>query len=117
VSGIGFAIPINYARGIASQLIRTGKAVHASLGVQGRSVNANDGLQQGAYLSQITPGGAADKAGLRQGDVIVVAGGRPIETYDQLAVLVDARKPGDKVAVTFFRGAGKHTVTVTLGKA
>ncbi len=116
-SGIGFAIPINYARGIAQQLIRSGKAVHASLGAQGRSVTANDGLDQGAYLSQIIPGQAAAKAGLQPGDVIVVADGKPVPSYDQLVVIVQAHKPGDSMSLTYFRGSAKRTTTLTLGAA
>lgn len=114
VSGIGFAIPINYARGIALQLIRTGKAVHASLGAHGRSATANDGLDQGAYLEQVVPSGAAGRAGLRNGDVIAAADGRPIVSYPQLVVIVQAHKPGDTISVTYFRGAAKKTTRVTL---
>lgn len=116
-SGIGFAIPINYARDIAQQLIRTGKAVHASFGAQGHSATANEGLEQGAFLVQITPAGAADTAGLKVGDVVVVADGKLIQTYDQLVVVVQAHKPGDTISMTYFRGAAKATVTVKLGSA
>jgi S1-C subfamily serine protease len=116
-SGIGFAIPINYARDIATQLIRSGKAVHASIGAQGHSATANDGLEQGAFLVQITPGGPAAKAGLKVGDVIVVADNSKIQSYDQLVVIVQAHKPGEKMTVTYFRGSAKLTATVTLGAA
>ena len=113
VSGIGYAIPINYARDIAQQLIRTGKARHGSLQAQGRTVT--DGGQQGAYLEQVIPNGAAARAGLQNGDVIVVAEGRPIRTFDQLVVLVQEHNPGDKIDVTYFRDASKKTATVILG--
>jgi S1-C subfamily serine protease len=115
VSGIGFAIPINYARDIAQQLIRTGKAVHASLGAHGRSATANDGLDQGAYLEQVIPSGAAAKAGLRNGDVVVTADGNPIVSYPQLAVIVQGHKPNDTISVTYFRGSAKKTARITLG--
>jgi len=114
VSGIGFAIPINYARDIAQQLIRTGKAVHASLGAHGRSSTANDGLDQGAYLEQVVPSGAAAKAGLRNGDVIVTADGKAIVGYPQLVVIVQAHRPGDSISVTYFRDSAKKTARVTL---
>ncbi|MGN6608688.1 MAG: trypsin-like peptidase domain-containing protein [Jatrophihabitans sp.] len=114
-SGLGFAIPINYARDIAQQLIRTGKAVHGSLSARGHSVQS--GIRFGAYLSQVQPGGAAAKAGLRNGDVIVVATGRVVQTFDALQVVVEEHKPGDKLDLTFYRGSAKHTVTVTLDKA
>ncbi|TAM83046.1 MAG: trypsin-like serine protease [Jatrophihabitans sp.] len=113
VSGIGYAIPIDYARRIAEQLIRTGTATHGSLQAQGRTVT--DGSQQGAYLEQVIPGGAADRAGLRNGDVIVVADGRPVLTFDQLMVLVQQHQPGDTMDVMYFRGADKRTASITLG--
>lgn len=114
VSGIGFAIPIDYARDIAQQLIRTGKAVHASLGAHGRSATANDGLDQGAYLEQVVPSGAAARAGLRNGDVIVAADGSPVLDYPQLVVVVQAHKPHDSIGVTYFRNSAKRTARVTL---
>jgi S1-C subfamily serine protease len=116
-SGIGYAIPINYARDIAQQLIRTGKALHAALGAQGRTATANEGLTQGAYLEQVVQGGAAAKAGLRNGDVIVTADGAATLTYDQLVVIVQKHKPGDAISVTYFRGAAKKTAKLTLGTA
>jgi serine protease Do len=117
VSGIGFAIPMNYARGIAQQLIRSGKAVHATIGAQGRSATANDGLDQGAYLEQVAPAGPAAKAGLRNGDVIVAADGKTVLGYPQLVVIVLSHKPGESINVTYFRGAAKKTAQVTLGTA
>jgi S1-C subfamily serine protease len=115
VSGIGYAIPINYARDIAQQLIKSGKAAHGSLDAQGRTVT--DGSQQGAYLEQVVPGGAADRAGLQNGDVIVVAAGHRIVSYDQLAVIIQAEKPGASIELTYFRKAVKNAVEVTLGTA
>jgi S1-C subfamily serine protease len=115
VSGIGYAIPINYARRIAEQLIETGTAEHGSIDAQGRSVT--DGSQQGAYLVQVHPGGAAAQAGLVNGDVIVVADGKAILNYDQLVVIVQEHQPGDQITVTYFHGNQKRTATVTLGSA
>jgi serine protease Do len=112
-SGIGYAIPIDYARSIATQLIQTGHARHGTLGAQGRTVT--DGLQQGAYLEQVVPKGPAARAGLRNGDVIVAADGVSVLTYDQLVVAVTHRNPGDRLSLTYFRGSKQHTATVTLG--
>jgi S1-C subfamily serine protease len=112
-AGIGYAIPVNYARQVATELIHTGKAVHASLGVQGRT--ATDGTQRGAYLVQVAPGGPAAAAKLTAGDVVVVAGSTPVQSYDQLAVIVQEHRPGDRLPLTFYRGAAKHTAVVTLG--
>lgn len=114
-SGIGYAIPIDYARTIALELIHTGKAIHASLGAQGRTVVA--GVHVGGYLVQVSPNGPAAKAGLKSGDVIVAAAGTVIQTFDQLVVLVQQRKPGDHLPVTYYpEGASqKKTTTVVLG--
>jgi S1-C subfamily serine protease len=115
VSGIGYAIPINHARDIATELIRTGKAEHASIGAQG--VTALSGLQVGGYIKQVSPGGPAAKAKLRPGDVIVVADKQAIQTFDQLIVIVQQHRPGDEIDVTYYRGNKKLTTTVELGKA
>jgi S1-C subfamily serine protease len=114
-NGIGYAIPINYARDIALQLIHTGKAVHASFGATGSTVLA--GLEVGAYIKQISPGGPADRAGLEPGDVIVVADGQVVQSFDQLTVIVEQHKPGDRISVTYYPkdSSTKVTTTVTLG--
>lgn len=117
ITGIGYAIPIDYARDIAEQLIRTGKAQHASIGAQGRTVvSATPGAQVGGYVVQISPGGPAAKAGLKQGDVVVAADGHVIQTFDQLTVIVQQHRPGDRIELTYYRKgtSTKSTVTVTL---
>ena len=111
--GLGFAIPIDEARSVATQLIRTGKAVHASIGLTARSVT--DGTRLGAYVLQIDPSGPAAKAGLKAADVIKLADGHLIQTADELTLAVGRHKPGDKISVRYVRGATEHTVTVTLG--
>jgi len=115
ISGIGYAIPINYARQIALELIHTGKAKHASLGAQG--VTALSGLQVGAYLRQVSPGGPAAKAGLKPGDVVVAADGRVVQAFDQLIVIVQQHEPGDRIKVAYYpkNSSTKRTATVTLG--
>lgn len=116
-SGIGYAIPINYARTIAEELIKSGKAVHGALGAQGRTATTSDSSEQGAYLEHVVPSGPADKAGLRDGDVVVAAGGKPVSSYDELVVIVQEHSPGTALSVTYFAGATKQTATVTLGSA
>jgi S1-C subfamily serine protease len=113
-TGIGFAIPINYARDIALQLIHTGKALHGSFGAQGKT--AVSGVEVGGYIVQISPGGAAAKAGLNTGDVIVAADGHVIHSFDQMIVIAQLHKPGDRISVTYYRknSATKTTTTVTL---
>ena len=114
-NGIGYAIPINYARDIALQLIHTGKAVHATFGATGATVLA--GLEVGGYIKQVSPGGPADDAGLKPGDVVVVADGKIVQSFDQLTVIVEQHKPGDQISVTYYpkNSSTKVTTTVTLG--
>jgi S1-C subfamily serine protease len=111
--GLGFAIPINYARTIAQALIRSGKVTHASLGISARTYT--DGPQDGAYLAQVTPGGPADKARLKAGDVVVAMDGTLIDSGDALTVAVLQHKPGDKVSLRYIRSGKQATASVTLG--
>jgi putative serine protease PepD len=107
--GVGFSIPSDTVKTVASQLIATGKAVHAYLGVGIDSTATN------ARLASVRDGGPAKQAGLKTGDVITAVGGTSIATGDDLSRAIDAQKPGDKVSVTYKRGGSEHTVTVTLG--
>jgi putative serine protease PepD len=106
--GVGFAIPSNTIKSIASQLISTGKAQHAFLGVELGSNTTS------ARVVSVRSGTPAAKAGLRAGDVITSLGGTKISTADQLRNAISAHKPGDKVTVTFTRNGTRHSVTLTL---
>ncbi|MCW2540486.1 MAG: Peptidase and chymotrypsin/Hap [Frankiales bacterium] len=111
--GIGFAIPIDTARTVAQELIRTGKVVHADMGVSSRSVT--DGSRDGAYLVQIVPNGPADKAGLKEGDVITLYDQTLIDSGDALTVAVSESKPGAQVTVHYVRAGVSAQTKVTLG--
>jgi S1-C subfamily serine protease len=111
-NGIGYAIPINYARKIALELIHTGTALHASLGAQGSTALA--GVRVGAYIKQVSPGGPADKAGLKPGDVVVAADGQVVQSFDQLTVIVQQHVPGDRISVTYYRSGTSHKATTTV---
>ena len=113
--GLGFAIPINSARNIAEQLIKTGRAVHASIGASTRSVT--DGTRLGAYILQIDPGQAAANAGLKEGDVIKLVDKTLISDSDSLIVAINQHKPGDVVAVRYVRAGQEKTTSLTLGTA
>ena len=112
--GLGFSIPINQARGIADQLTKSGKAVHAQLGVSVGD-NADGTSPGGASIAAVTPGGSAAKAGIAVGDVVTKVGNRSIDSADALIAAVRSSKPGDKITLTYTRGGDSHTATVTLG--
>jgi S1-C subfamily serine protease len=109
---LGFAIPIDQAKKIAEQLIRTGQVKHANFGVNTRSVSAN--TSEGAEVLNVTSGGAAAGAGLAVGDVITSFGGRPIGSSTELQVAVLDHDPGQAVTVVFARQGQQHSVQVTL---
>jgi S1-C subfamily serine protease len=113
--GLGFAIPIDTVRTIAQELITTGKAVHAALGVNARSVT--DGVKDGALVLNVQGNSPAAKAGIREQDVIIRLGGKSVQSSEELAVAIDAHKPGDTVPVEIVRGGRSQTVQVTLARA
>ena len=112
--GLGFAIPVDQAKRIADELISTGKATHASLGVQ---VTTDKGTP-GAKVMDVTQGGAAASAGVPKGVIVTKVDDRPINSADALVAAVRSKAPGDKVSLTYQDPAGSsRTVQVTLGKA
>lgn len=112
--GLGFAIPIDQAKRIADELISTGTASHASLGVQVTS----DKSAHGAKVVQVVPGGAAAAAGLPSGVVVTKVNDRTINSADGLVAAVRSKAPGDKITLTYLDPSGDtRTVQVTLGKA
>jgi putative serine protease PepD len=112
--GLGFAIPVDQAKRIADELIKSGTASHASLGVQ----VGNDAAVDGAKIVEVTSGGAAAAAGLPSGVVVTKVDDRVIGSADALVAAVRSRAPGDKVTLTYLDPSGKpQTVEVTLGKA
>ncbi|MFB9375560.1 S1C family serine protease [Kineococcus gynurae] len=117
--GLGFSIPSEQARRTAEQLIRTGRAVHPVIGVSLDPGYAGEGvriLQSAAADGSppVQPGGPADEAGLRAGDVILAIDGRAVTEAAELIVDIRARQPGDTVTLTVRRGSGTDEVPVTL---
>ncbi|MCL7456615.1 trypsin-like peptidase domain-containing protein [Micromonospora echinofusca] len=109
--GVGFAIPSNKAKDVAGKLQRGEKVSHPSLGV---SVTAAEG--GGALVAAVTPGSAAEKAGLQRGDVITRFGDKVVNDSDDLVGAVQAGKVGDRVEVTYKRNGTEARATVTLAE-
>ncbi len=107
--GVGFAVPSNTVTSIAAQLISTGKAQHALLGV---SVKTAAG---GVTVGQVSSGSAADSAGLKAGDVITAVDGTTVTTAEKLRAIIAGHKPGDTVTLTIQRSGSSKTLTATLG--
>ena len=113
--GLGFSIPVDQARSIAQQLIDTGTASHAQLGVSvGDTQGGIDGID-GARIASISPGGSASDAGLQPDDVITAVGDQAVDGADSLIATIRSHRPGDEVAVTYRRGGEEFTVSVALG--
>ena len=112
--GLGFAIPVDQAKRIADELISTGTASHASLGVQ----VSNDVTSHGAKIVEVVKGGPAATAGLPSGVVVTKVDDRVIASANALVAAVRSRAPGTKLTLTYVDPAGANqTVQVTLGKA
>ena len=115
--GVGFAIPSNTAQRIAQEIMKTGSATRAFLGVSARTAaqdqSANVGT--GAEIVSVEPGSSAADAGLQPGDVVTAVGDRPVTSSTELTAAVRSHAPGDKVALTVRRGNQTQTADVTLG--
>jgi S1-C subfamily serine protease len=135
--GIGFAVPVNTVRDVASQLIDRGRVEHPFLGVRAQSIDKqiadvfNLPVEQGLLVVRIFDGTGADNAGLRAGttevvvagesyllggDVIVEIDGKQATTPEDLREAVSAKEPGDKIDIEAYRGDDKRSFEVTLGR-
>ena len=124
-NGVGFAIPSNRVQSITSQIIQTGTVSHtgrAALGVRVESVDAtlaaqdNLSIDHGALIVSVVPNGAADKAHLQAGDVIVQIDNKPVNDISSLGDALLSKNPGDVVSVKVYRGNQQLTVSVKLGE-
>jgi 2-alkenal reductase len=120
--GIGFAIPSNRAREIAVQILAHGSVQHPFIGITYRAIDSQLQASQslsvdhGALVSKVTAGSPADKAGIKQGDVILAIDGQDIDLDNTLFSLLRKHSPGDKVKLTVLHAGKNNAVEVTLGQ-
>ncbi|MFE2848283.1 S1C family serine protease [Streptomyces scopuliridis] len=118
--GLGFAIPINQAKNVADQLIKTGKPVYPVIGATVTMAEGGEGATISSQGEGGTPAvvanGPAAKAGLKAGDVITKFNGTPIDSGPTLIGQIWTHKPGDKVTLTYKRDGKESTTQVTLGE-
>lgn len=122
-SGVGFAIPVNYAISLAQDIIEGKEPTHAQLGVSLTTVNASIAqrygfsVDEGAYVSAVVPDSGADKAGLQIGDIIVEFDGMDVASASDLMLDVRTKNPGDEVTVKYMRDGQEAEAKVTLGSS
>lgn len=118
--GLGFAIPINQAKNVAQQLIKTGTPVYPVIGATVRMDDKTGGAvisEEGAGgTSAVTKGGPADSAGLKAGDVITKFNDTVVDSGPTLIGEIWTHKPGDQVTLTYKRDGKTSTAQVTLGE-
>ncbi|MCC8936216.1 trypsin-like peptidase domain-containing protein [Bradyrhizobium sp. CCBAU 51753] len=117
--GIGFAIPANMARLVMEQIVDKGRVERGRIGVSLRDLqrSANPGRNEGAQIAEVAPGSPADKAGLRKGDIVIMADDRPIRTASQLRNKIGLARVGQDVKLTFARGERASSLVVRVAPA
>jgi serine protease Do len=121
--GVAFAIPINYAEQVESQILQTGKVEHGKLGVEVQTVDQSlaksFGLSApgGALVSKVQPDSAGAHAGLTAGDVILKYDGAPVEDAASLSMRVNTTAPGHEATLVVWRHGKTLTMTATIGSA
>jgi len=121
--GLAFSIPVDVALRVKDQIVAHGKVEHARLGVTVQDLSAplaaSFGLSapDGALVSSVVPDSAAAKAGLKAGDVITAIDGEPVHVAGDVSSRVGLARPGDKLKLELWRDKGRHTETVSLGRA
>jgi serine protease Do len=119
-AGIGFAIPINLVRNVAEQIVNTGRVERGYLGVYPQALSpelaTQFNTQAGALVAEVTPGSAAEKAGLKAGDIITKVNDLEIRDPRQLLLTVSQLAPGTSVSIQYLREGDSRTATATLGQ-
>ena len=119
-AGIAFAIPSNMANNLVQQILDHGEVRRGLLGIKGGELNAdlakafNIDAQQGAFVSEVIPGSAAEKAGLKAGDVIVAMNGQKVASFAEIRAKIATAGAGKEIELTYLRDGKSENVKVTL---
>lgn len=120
IEGIGFAIPINSTTDITSQLIQYSKVKRPYIGISGISLDEETAkkynLVVGVYIKSIEDFSAAEKSGLKAGDVIIEVEGKQIKTMDELNEIKNSHQIGDEIKLKVNRDGDEKELTLTLGE-
>ena len=118
VEGMGFAIPINSTKDIYSQLIQYSKVKRPYIGISGRDLDESiakaNNLVTGVYIVSVSEFSAAEKSGLKIGDIITSIDGKKITTMDELNEIKNTHSIGDEVKLTIYRDGNEKEITLTL---
>jgi serine protease Do len=120
--GLGFAVPVNMAKQIMSDLIENGEVRRGMLGIMLQDLDAAFAetykvpAERGAVVAQVVPGSPAEKAGLKRGDVIFSIDGNDMSKASDVVFYVRSKLAGDKVSLEIYRDSKKRTVKVELGE-
>ena len=121
--GIGFALPMNTAAKVYNDIIKYGKVTRGSIGISftpsdtpnARALLEANGVKQGVFVQTVAPGGPAEKAGLKDGDIITAINGKPVTDGNELVDSVTATPIGSTVDITVLRNSKHQTYKVTVG--
>ncbi|MFM4720249.1 DegQ family serine endoprotease [Aeromonas bivalvium] len=121
--GIGFAIPANMVRDLSEQIIKYGEVRRGQLGITGAELTSDlaktfgSTKQNGAFVNQVMPGSAADKAGIKAGDIISSIDGKAIRSFGELRAKIATMGAGKQVTLGIVRDGKEESVKVTLKQA
>lgn len=122
-SGVGFAIPSNYAVSLANSIISGEEPTHAQLGITMTTINSSTAQRygfstdQGAYVTSVADGSAAQEAGMQVGDIIVAFDGQAVSSASDVMLDVRTKQPGDEVTITVERDGQTQDLNATLGSS
>jgi serine protease Do len=121
--GIGFALPMNTAAHVYNDIIKYGKVTRGSIGIsftpsddpRARALLEANGVKEGVFVQTVAPGGPAEKAGIKDGDIIVAIAGKPVRDGNQLVDMVTATPIGNALDITVLRNSKRDTYKVVVG--